>query len=95
MAKGDPVIPHQARRVYAGRLAGAPVFDPLGDRVGFVYDVLVVFRVKGDPLVVGLSVEVAGKRRVFLPITRVTAMVGGQVITTGLLNMRRFVQRDV
>lgn len=81
-------------RVYVARLAGTPVFDPIGDRVGFVYDVMVLLRVKGDPLAVGLVVEVAGRRRVFLPITRVTAIADGQVITTGLLNMRRFKQRE-
>ncbi|VEI13942.1 magnesium transporter MgtE N-terminal domain-containing protein [Trueperella bialowiezensis] len=80
-------------RVFVGRLAGAPVFDPLGDRVGKVHDVVVVFRLRGDPSAVGLVVDVTGKRRVFLPLTRVTAISNGQVITTGLLNIRRFEQR--
>ena len=31
-------------RVYAARLVGTPVFDPIGDRVGVVYDVVVLFR---------------------------------------------------
>jgi Mg/Co/Ni transporter MgtE len=43
--------------------------------------------------VVGLVVEVRGRRRVFLPMTRVTHIDAGQVITTGLVNMRRFEQR--
>ena len=34
-----------------------------------------------------------GRRRVFLPMTRVTSIDAGQVITTGLVNMRRFEQR--
>lgn len=85
--------PQQSRRVYVARLAGAPVFDPIGDRVGYVYDVVLLFRLKGDPLAVGLVVEVAGKRRVFLPLTRVTSIDNGQVISTGLVNMRRFQQR--
>ncbi|MFP7696569.1 magnesium transporter MgtE N-terminal domain-containing protein [Trueperella sp. LYQ143] len=80
-------------RVFVGRLAGAPVFDPIGDRVGKVQDVVVVFRLRGNPSAVGLVVEVSGKRRVFLPLTRVTSMENGQVITTGLLNIRRFEQR--
>ena len=33
------------------------------------------------------------RRRIFLPMTRVTAIDAGQVITTGLVNMRRFEQR--
>lgn len=81
------------RRVFVGRLAGTDVFDPIGDRVGSVKDVVVVFRLQGAPLAVGLVVEVAGKRRVFLPLTRVTAMENGQVITNGILNIRRFSQR--
>ncbi|XCB30471.1 CBS domain-containing protein [Arcanobacterium hippocoleae] len=81
------------RRVFIGRLAGTDVFDPIGDRVGSVKDVVAVFRLKGAPLAVGLVVEVAGKRRVFLPLTRVTAIENGQVITNGILNIRRFSQR--
>ncbi len=38
-------------------------------------------------------VEVAGRRRVFLPLSRITSIDAGQVISTGLLNMRRFEQR--
>ena len=79
--------------VYAARLAGTPVFDPIGDKVGTVYDVVVLFRLKGEPLAVGLVVEIVGKRRVFLPLTRVTSIDNGQVITTGLVNFRRFAQR--
>ncbi len=84
---------HTTSRVFAARLAGTPVFDPIGDRVGTVYDLVVLFRLKGDPLAVGMVVEVAGRRRVFLPLTRVTSIDNGQVITTGLVNIRRFSQR--
>ena len=84
---------HRVQTVYAARLAGTPVFDPIGEKVGSVYDVVVLFRLRGDPLAVGLVVEVAGRRRVFLPLTRVTSIHNGQVITTGLVNIRRFSQR--
>ena len=80
-------------RVFVARLAGTTVFDPLGDQVGRVRDVVVLVRPKGAPRAVGLVVEVPGRRRVFLPLTRVTAMDPGQVISTGLVNMRRFEQR--
>ncbi len=81
-------------RVFVGRLAGLSVFDPLGDQVGRVRDVVVAFSAARDrPRVVGLVVEVPGRRRVFVPMTRVTSVEGGQVITTGLVNMRRFEQR--
>ncbi|WP_111719308.1 CBS domain-containing protein [Homoserinimonas sp. OAct 916] len=82
-----------ATRVFVARLAGCTVFDPAGDRVGRVRDVLVVYRRSEPPRVVGLIVEIPGKRRVFLPIGRVTSIAGGQVITTGLINVRRFQQR--
>lgn len=81
-------------RVFVARLAGTPVFDPIGDQVGFVYDVVVLFGLRGEPSAVGLVVEVPGKRRVFLPLTRVTSIDNGQVITTGLVNIRRFARRD-
>lgn len=82
-----------ATRVFAARLAGTPVFDPLGDQVGRVRDVVVLLRVRAEPRAVGLVVEVPGRRRVFLPLTRVTSIDAGQVISTGLVNMRRFEQR--
>lgn len=80
-------------RVFVARLAGTMVFDPLGDQVGRVRDVVVLVRPKGAARAVGLVVEVPGRRRIFLPLTRVTAIDPGQVISTGLLNMRRFEQR--
>lgn len=80
-------------RVYVARLAGCAVFDPLGDRVGRVRDVVVAYRAKGAPVVVGLSVEIPGRRRVFLSINRVMSIRPGQILTTGIINMRRFEQR--
>jgi flagellar motility protein MotE (MotC chaperone) len=74
-------------------LVGCTVFDPAGDRLGKVRDVLVVFRRNDPPRVVGLIVEIPGRRRVFVSIGRVTSISGGQIITTGLINVRRFVQR--
>ena len=56
-------------------------------------DVLVVYRANAAPRVVGLIVEIPGKRRVFVPIGRVTSIGSGQIITTGLINVRRFEQR--
>ncbi|PJJ71595.1 Mg/Co/Ni transporter MgtE [Diaminobutyricimonas aerilata] len=82
-----------ATRVFVARLNGAAVFDPAGDRVGRVRDALVVYRKTEPPRVVGLIVEVPGKRRVFLSIGRVTSIAAGQVIATGEINLRRFEQR--
>ncbi len=61
--------------------------------MGKVRDILVVYRVQAEPRVVGMIVEVPGKRRVFLSIGRVTSIGSGQIITTGLINLRRFEQR--
>lgn len=38
-------------------------------------------------------VEVLGKKRVFVPMTRVTSIDADQIISTGLVNLRRFEQR--
>ncbi len=80
-------------RAFVARLVGCSVFDPNGDRVGKVRDILVVYRAQAEPRVVGMIVEVPGKRRVFLSIGRVTSIGSGQIITTGLINLRRFEQR--
>jgi CBS domain-containing protein/sporulation protein YlmC with PRC-barrel domain len=82
-----------ATRVFVARLAGCTVFDPAGDRLGKVRDVLVVYRKSDPPRVVGLIVEIPGRRRVFVSIGRVTSISSGQIITTGLINVRRFEQR--
>ncbi len=82
-------------RVFVARLAGLLVFDPNGDQVGRVRDVVAALRTdERAPRVLGLVVEVFGRRRIFLPMTRVTSLDSGQVITTGLVNMRRFEQRS-
>lgn len=82
-------------RVFVARLAGTAVFDPLGDQVGRVRDIVVVYRatMRQQPKAVGLVVEVPGRRRVFVPMGRVTSIDAGAVITTGLVNMRRFEKR--
>ncbi|WP_462417125.1 magnesium transporter MgtE N-terminal domain-containing protein [Kytococcus sp. Marseille-QA3725] len=83
-----------APRVFVSRLVGLGVFDPLGDRVGQVRDVVVQHSTQRRVTrVIGIVVEVAGRRRVFMPMTRVTSIDAGQVITTGLLNIRRFERR--
>ena len=82
-----------ATRVFVARLAGCSVFDPFGDKVGKVRDVLVVYRTADSPRVIGFVVEVPGKRRVFLSVGRVSSIGSGQIIATGLINLRRFEQR--
>lgn len=87
MAAGAP-------RIFVSHLSGVAVFDPAGDQVGRVRDLVVMLRVgQRPPRLLGLVVELATRRRIFLPMTRVTAIQSGQVITTGVLNVRRFEQR--
>jgi CBS domain-containing protein len=81
-------------RVFIARLAGLAVFDPNGDQVGRVRDAVAMLRLGPQaPRVIGLVVEVQPRRRIFLPMTRVISLDGGQVISTGLVNLRRFEQR--
>ena len=82
-----------ATRVFVARLAGCGVFDPAGDRVGKVIDVLLAYRKNGAPRATGMIVEISGRRRVFVPIARITAISAGQVVTNGLIDVRRFTQR--
>lgn len=82
-----------ASRVFVARLVGCGVFDPAGDKVGKVIDVLLAYRNTGSPKATGLLVEISGRRRVFVPIARITSIGAGQVITTGLIDVRRFSQR--
>ncbi|MFJ9741583.1 magnesium transporter MgtE N-terminal domain-containing protein [Streptomyces sp. NPDC101166] len=87
MAAGVP-------RIFVSHLSGVAVFDPNGDQVGRVRDLVVMLRVgRKPPRLLGLVVELATRRRIFLPMTRVTSIESGQVITTGVLNVRRFEQR--
>ncbi|KAF4410343.1 MULTISPECIES: CBS domain-containing protein [Streptomyces] len=83
-----------APRVFVSHIAGVAVFDPNGDQVGRVRDLVVTLRLKErPPRLVGLVVEVLTRRRIFIPMTRVTGVESGQVITTGVVNVRRFEQR--
>ncbi|MFJ9428795.1 magnesium transporter MgtE N-terminal domain-containing protein [Streptomyces sp. NPDC101490] len=87
MAAGAP-------RIFVSHLAGVPVFDPVGDQVGRVGDLVAMLRVgRRPPRLLGMVVEVLSRRRVFVPMTRIIGVASGQVITTGVVNMRRFEQR--
>ncbi|MEO3872675.1 CBS domain-containing protein [Nonomuraea sp. B12E4] len=80
-------------QIFVARLPGTPVFDPAGDQIGRVRDVVVGLRLARRPTVHGLVVEVQPRRRVFMPITRVRRIEAGSVVFTGRLNLRRFEKR--
>jgi CBS domain-containing protein len=81
-------------RVFCARLAGVLVLDPAGDQVGRVRDLVVALRLSGQPpRVLGLAVEVQ-RRRIFVPMSRVTGVEAGAVVLgSGTLNWRRFERR--
>ncbi|GAA0283558.1 magnesium transporter MgtE N-terminal domain-containing protein [Cryptosporangium japonicum] len=83
-------------RIYLARLAGVAVFDPSGDQLGRVRDAVVRPRaeVSRPPRVTGLVVEIVHRRRIFVPLGRVTAFDPDAVmLNTGTISLRRFEQR--
>jgi flagellar motility protein MotE (MotC chaperone)/sporulation protein YlmC with PRC-barrel domain len=84
-----------ADRIFIARLAGVGVIDPNGDPVGKVRDVVVALRTGTQPpRVIGLVVEIQHRRRIFVPIGRMTAADADRVVlSTGSVNLRRFEQR--
>ena len=78
-------------RVFLARLAGIGVFDSVGEKVGKVRDAVVVLRLGSEPpRLVGLVVEVPPRRRIFVPINKVSTISGGQIIVSGDLNLQRY-----
>ncbi|MFF5990267.1 magnesium transporter MgtE N-terminal domain-containing protein [Prauserella flavalba] len=82
-------------RVFAAQLARLPVFGPDGESIGKVRDLVAGLRLdQQPPRVLGLVVELATRRRVFVPMLRVTAIEPNAVtLASGSVNMRRFTQR--
>jgi flagellar motility protein MotE (MotC chaperone) len=83
-----------AMRVFCARLPGLVVFDPNGDQVGRMRDVVAMLRPQGQPpRVLGLVVDVQ-RRRIFVPILRVRSFDASQVVlTSGTVSLRRFERR--
>lgn len=82
-------------RVFAAQLAGLPVFGPDGESIGKVRDLVVGLRLDlQPPRVLGVVLELATRRRVFVPMLRVTSIEPNAVtLATGSVNMRQFHQR--
>ncbi len=80
--------------MFVSHLSGIPVFDRDGDPLGKVRDLVVVLRHDREPpRVLGLVMEVPPRRRIFLPMTRVSSIDAGQVVAQARLDLRRFAQR--
>src|ERR687890_127562 len=82
-------------RVYAARLAGMVVLGPDCESIGRVRDVVIsISIVHQQPRALGLVVELLTRRRIFVPIGRVTAIEPNAVtLTTANVSLRRFAQR--
>ena len=82
-------------RVFVARMVGLAVFGPDGERIGKVRDVVAALRVDDNPpRVLGLVVELATRRRIFVPMLRVTGVDPGAItLATGSVSLRHFTQR--
>lgn len=81
-------------RVYAGRLAGMVVLGPDGDSVGRVRDVVVTIH-GNRAVVLGLVVEVTAKRRIFMPILRISNIEASELTTvSSSVNLKSFQSRS-
>jgi len=76
-------------------LAGLVVLDPYGDHIGRIRDA--VLRMRADdapPRVTGLIVEIVQRRRIFVPLGRVSSFDAESVVlSTGTVSLKRFEQR--
>ncbi|MCJ0904691.1 magnesium transporter MgtE N-terminal domain-containing protein [Rhodococcus sp. ARC_M6] len=84
-----------AGKVFAARLAGLVVLGPDGESIGRVRDVVITVRIgRQQPRVLGLVIEMFTRKRIFVPMLRVTAIEPSAVtLTTGNVSIRRFTQR--
>jgi Mg/Co/Ni transporter MgtE len=82
-------------RVYVARLARMLVLGPLGENFGRVRDVVIsISIVRQQPRVLGLIVDLATRRSIFIPILRVAAIEPNAVtLNTGNVSLRHFEQR--
>ena len=82
-------------RVYVARLARMMVLGPMGESFGRVRDVVIsISIVRQQPRVLGLVVDLATRRKVFIPILRVAAIEPDAVtLNTGNVSLRHFEQR--
>ena len=82
-------------RVYIAQLAGLPVFGPDGEPIGKARDVVISLRIdRQPPRVLGMVVELVTRRRIFVPMLRLTSIEPNAVtLATGSVNLRPFHQR--
>jgi Mg/Co/Ni transporter MgtE len=81
--------------VFAAGMTKLPVYGPDGEPIGRVRDLVAMLRIgRQPPRALGLVVELTTRRRIFVPMLRVTAIDPSAVtLATGSVNLRRFNQR--
>lgn len=78
-------------KAFVTRLANLSVFDPDGDRVGRVRDVVVQTRAQLAPRVSGFVIELPGlKRHTFAKVAKLRSIGAGQLIIDGEIDGRPF-----
>lgn len=81
-------------KVFAGRLVGLQVRGPDFEVIGRVRDVVVNVRTDASSRAMGLVVELVNKRRIFVPMLRISAIEPSDVtLNTGSVSMRAFAAR--
>src|SRR5436305_10538346 len=87
-------VAEKPARIFIANLAHLAVFDPNGDQVGRVLDVVVALRVGREPPIVrGIVVDIQ-RRRIFVPMGRVRSMdADAVVLSTARVNLRQFDKR--
>jgi flagellar motility protein MotE (MotC chaperone)/sporulation protein YlmC with PRC-barrel domain len=82
----------KSTEIFVRKLNGLQCFDPSGDFIGKMRDVVLIL---SSSRAVGLVVEVYGKRQIFVPLSRVKTITSEQIVISGLVNMKRFEKREV
>ncbi|MEJ7649636.1 MAG: CBS domain-containing protein [Nakamurella sp.] len=84
-------------RVFVARLTGLPVLGPGGESIGRMRDVVVALRVdRQPPRVLGIVVELPTRRRIFVPMGRVSTIETHAItLSTAQVSIRAFEQRPI
>ncbi|WP_157440273.1 magnesium transporter MgtE N-terminal domain-containing protein [Actinokineospora inagensis] len=82
-------------KIFVAQLLGLPVFGPDGESIGRIRDLVAGLRSDGSPpRVLGVVIELATRRRIFVPMLRVATIdVNAVTLSTGSVNLRHFHQR--
>lgn len=81
--------------IFISRIRGCAILDDAGDTIGKLRDVVISERtLSRPPRVKGLVVELFARHRIFIPMPRVRSIDAVQIVTSGVVNTRRFARRE-